>query len=55
LHLPKTIIFFIGVNGPIKNQKKSTVKFTNGRKTKYKRVAILKKESKCHFYEEKRP
>jgi hypothetical protein len=31
----------IGLGGPIKNQKKSTMKFTNGRKIDYKRVEAL--------------
>ena len=43
----------IGVGGPIKNQKKSTMKFTNGREIDFKRVATLKKEGKCYFCEEK--
>lgn len=43
----------IGVGGPIRNQKKSTMKFTNGREIDYKRVAALKKEGKCYFCEEK--
>ena len=30
----------IGVGGPIKNQKKSTMKFTNGGEIDYKRVAF---------------
>ena len=42
----------IGVGGPIKNQKKSTMKFTNGREIDCKRVAALKKEGKCYFCEE---
>ena len=43
----------IGVGGPIKNKKKSIMKFTNGREIDYKRVATLKKEGKCYFCEEK--
>ena len=43
----------MGVGGPIKAQKKSTMKFSNGREVDYKRIATLKKEGKCYFYEEK--
>ena len=42
----------LGVGGPLKNHKKSTMKFTNGREIDYKRVAALKKEGKCYFCEE---
>ena len=41
----------IRVGGIIKNQKKSTMKFTNGREIEYKRVAALNKEGKCYFCE----
>ena len=43
----------VGVRGPIKNQKKSTMKFTNGREIDYKKVAASKIEGKCYFCEEK--
>ena len=42
----------IGLGGPIKNQKKSIMKFGNGRRIDYKRVAAIKKEGKCYFCEE---
>ena len=43
----------IEIGGPIKNQKKSTMKFTNGREIDHNRVATLKKERICYFCEEK--
>ena len=43
----------MGVGGPIKALKKSTMKFSNGKEVDYKRIVALKKEGKCHFCEEK--